>query len=109
MMSNLFDPTVGVQRLYWSKNFKKGVPFSNGSDYANPEVDRLLEAAAVEIDEPKRQTYFADFQRIIARDLPDFGVLAPDTVTIADRKVVNHTVSAQGVGGNLANVFLETS
>jgi hypothetical protein len=20
MMSNLFDPTVGVQRLYWSKN-----------------------------------------------------------------------------------------
>ena len=27
--SNLFDPTVGVQRIYWSKNFKKGVPFSN--------------------------------------------------------------------------------
>ncbi len=26
--SNLFDPTVGVQRLYWSKNFKPGVPFS---------------------------------------------------------------------------------
>ncbi len=39
MMSNLFDPTVGVQRLYWSKNFKKGVPFSNGSGYSNPEVD----------------------------------------------------------------------
>src|SRR5206468_7675107 len=109
MMSNLFDPTVGVQRLYWSKNFKKGVPFSNGSGYANPDVDRLLEAAAVEIDESKRLTYFTDFQRIIAHDLPDFGVLAPDTVTIADRKVVNHTVSAQGVGGNLANVFLETS
>ena len=25
--SNLFDP-FGVQRIYWSKNFKKGVPFS---------------------------------------------------------------------------------
>jgi peptide/nickel transport system substrate-binding protein len=107
MMSNLFDPTVGVQRLYWSKNFKRGIPFSNGSGYNNPEVDRLLEAAAVETDEPKRQGYFTEFQRIIARDLPDFGVLAPDTITIADRKVVNHTVSAQGVGGNLADVFLE--
>src|SRR5207237_1255826 len=47
-MSHSFDPTVGVQRLYWSKNFKPGVPFSNGSGYSNPEVDRLLEAAAVE-------------------------------------------------------------
>ena len=28
-MSNLFDPTVGIQRLYWSKNFKVGVPFSS--------------------------------------------------------------------------------
>jgi peptide/nickel transport system substrate-binding protein len=56
--------TVGVQHLYWSKNFKKGVPFSNGSGYANPDVDRLLEAAAVEIDGSKRLTYFTDFQRI---------------------------------------------
>ena len=43
-MSNTFDPTVGVQRLYWSKNFKRGLPFSNGSGYSNPEVDQLLEA-----------------------------------------------------------------
>jgi peptide/nickel transport system substrate-binding protein len=107
MMSNLFDPTVGVQRLYWSKNFKRGIPFSNGSGYNNPEVDRLLEAAAVETDEPTRRSYFAEFQRIVARDLPDFGVLAPDTITIADRKVVDHTVSAPGVGGNLANVYLD--
>ncbi len=47
-MSNLFDPTVGIQRLYWSKNFKPGVPFSNGANYNSPEVDRLLEAAAIE-------------------------------------------------------------
>jgi peptide/nickel transport system substrate-binding protein len=38
--SNLFDPTVGVQRIYWSKNFKKGVPFSNASNYNNPKVRR---------------------------------------------------------------------
>ena len=35
--SNLFDPTVGVQRIYWSKNFKKGVPFSNGSQLQQPQ------------------------------------------------------------------------
>jgi hypothetical protein len=28
---NTFDPTLGVQRVYWSKNFKPGLNFSNGS------------------------------------------------------------------------------
>ena len=59
--SNLFDPTVGVQRIYWSKNFKKGVPFSNGSHYDNPKVDALLEGAAVENDPVEAQ---ADVHRL---------------------------------------------
>ena len=44
-LSNTFDPTVGVQRVFWSKNFKVGLPFSNVAHYVNPEADRLLEAA----------------------------------------------------------------
>ena len=103
-MSNLFDPTVGVQRLYWSKNFKPGVPFSNGSHYSNPEVDRLLEAAAVEVDERKRLQYFIDFQKIIAEDVPDFGILSTADVTIYNRKVGGHTIGADGVSGNLAEI-----
>ena len=65
--SNLFDPTVGVQRIYWSKNFKKGVPFSNGSNYNNPKVDALLEGAAVENDPVKRKAMFVEFQKIYRR------------------------------------------
>jgi peptide/nickel transport system substrate-binding protein len=41
-LANTFDPTVGVQRVYWSKNFKIGLSFANPSHYANPEVDRLV-------------------------------------------------------------------
>lgn len=106
VMSNTFDPTVGIQRLYWSKNFKKGLPFSNGSGYANPEVDRLLEAAAIEIDETRRQQQFAEFQRHIAHDLPDITLLALDTYTIADRRVRGHTVGADGIAGNLAGAWI---
>ncbi|WP_440865005.1 hypothetical protein [Symbiopectobacterium purcellii] len=50
MFANLYDPTAGVQRLYWSKNYRVGLPFSNTSHYVNPEVDRLLEAAQTEND-----------------------------------------------------------
>lgn len=106
VMSNTFDPTVGIQRLYWSKNFKKGLPFSNGSGYSNPEVDRLLEAAAVEVDEDRRRQAFAEFQRHIVRDLPDITLLALDNYTIADRRVRGHTVSADGIAGNLAGAWI---
>jgi peptide/nickel transport system substrate-binding protein len=106
--NNMFDPSVGVQRLFWSRNFQRGVPFSNGSNYANDEVDRLLESAAVEPDAKKRFDYFSRFQRLVIRDLPDLTLLAPGQITIYDRKVVNHTVSADGVCGNLAEAYLQT-
>ncbi|MGE0154208.1 MAG: ABC transporter substrate-binding protein [Reyranellaceae bacterium] len=105
--SNLFDPTIGVQRLFWSKNFRKGVPFSNGSAYNNPEVDRLLEAAAVEADEKKRFEHFAAFQKKIAEDLPDFALIGLKYVTIYNKRVVDHTMGANGASENLANVYLK--
>lgn len=108
-MSNTFDPTVGIQRLYWSRNFKRGLPFSNGSGYSNPEVDRLLEAAAVEHNEARRVQLLAEFQRIIARDLPDINFIAPHTYTIADRRVHGHTVGADGPAGNLAGVWIASA
>ena len=63
------DPTVGCSRLYWSKNYQEGVPFSNGSNYSNPKVDALLEGAAVEIDPAKRKAMFFEFQKIVAQEI----------------------------------------
>jgi peptide/nickel transport system substrate-binding protein len=103
--SNLFDPTVGVQRLYWSKNFKPGVPFSNGSHYVNPKVDALLEASAVEIDPAKRVAQWKQIQEILVQDLPDINIVAAPELTIYDKKVVDHTVGGDGVMGNLADVY----
>jgi peptide/nickel transport system substrate-binding protein len=104
--SNLFDPTVGVQRLYWSKNFKPGVPFSNGSHYSNPKVDALLEASAVEIDPSKRVAQWRQIQQILLQDLPDINIVSAPELTIYDKKVIDHTVGGDGVMGNLANVYL---
>ena len=105
-LGNTFDPTVGVQRLYWSKNFRKGVPFSNATHYSNPEVDRLLEAAAVENDPRTRVAYFRQFQQVVGQDLPIVDLVTLKQVTIYNRRVHNHTVTADGLDGNLADVFV---
>ena len=106
-MSNLFDPTVGIQRLYWSKNFKPGVPFSNGANYNSPEVDRLLETAAVESDAAKRLELFNAFQREIVKDLPAIDVVAPTSFTVTDARVKDHTVGVEGFGNNGAQIWID--
>lgn len=105
-MSNLYDPTVGIQRLYWSKNFKVGLPFSNGSKYENPEVDRLLETAAVEIDPAKRLQLFNDFQRIVVEDLPTLDIVTPASITISDKRVQNLKLGAEHLWTNGADIYL---
>ena len=105
--SNLFDPTVGVQRLYWSKNFIKGVPFSNGTHYSNPVVDKLLEDAAVENDPVKRVKLFKDFQDTVAREVPDLNLYQPEFITIANTRVHDHSLTADGVESNLADVWVD--
>jgi hypothetical protein len=42
-------------------------------------------------------------QKIIVRELPDLTPLAPDQITIYNRKIVDRTVS--GISGNLADVY----
>jgi peptide/nickel transport system substrate-binding protein len=105
-VNTLFDPSVGVQRLYWSKNIRPGVPFSNAPHYSNPEVDRLLEAASIEVDENRRIVLYRQFQQQVYQDLPILNLVAPRMITLANRRVHDHTVSAQGLEGNLADVYL---
>jgi peptide/nickel transport system substrate-binding protein len=106
-MSNLYDPTVGVQRLYWSKNFKVGLPFSNGARYENPEVDRLLEAAAVEIDPAKRLDLFNQFQRLVVEDLPALDIVTPATITVSDKRVQGLKIGGEHLWGNGADLRLQ--
>ncbi|MGL9721325.1 ABC transporter substrate-binding protein [Symbiopectobacterium sp.] len=107
MFANLYDPTAGVQRLYWSKNYRIGLPFSNTSHYVNPEVDRLLEAAQTENDNAKRIAQFRQFQQIVMHDAPDINLLSPQFITIYNPRVHDHSPTADGVEGNLAGVWVE--
>ncbi len=104
--SNLFDPTVGVQRIYLSRNIAKGVPFSNTSYYRNPQVDALLDAAATEPDPAKRKAQFMEFQQTVMHDAPDINVGVPRWYTIHNKRALGHSITADGIEGNLAHAYI---
>jgi peptide/nickel transport system substrate-binding protein len=101
------DPTLGAQRLYWSKNYIVGVPFSNGSGYNNPEVDRLLEAASREANQQTRIKQWQDIQKLISKDLPDIPLVTAKRVLVYNKRVKNVHVSPAAIYDNFADVFVE--
>ena len=106
-LSNTFDPSLGIQRAYWSKNFKIGLPFSNASHYANPEADALLEAAAIEPDEAKRWDLWSKFQHLIHDDVASVDLLAAGSQIIASKKVKNFVTGAQGINWSFGDVWID--
>ena len=102
---NLFDPTVGVQRVFWSKNFKIGLPFSNAAHYEHADVDRFLEAASVEVDDQKRRELFVAFQKQVEKDIPSIELGANPNITVAAKKVQNYQPTAEGIRGSFADLY----
>jgi peptide/nickel transport system substrate-binding protein len=103
---NTTDPSIGVQRLYWSRNIKKGVPYSNGSGYSSPEMDRILEAAQVENDPGKRGELFAQMQRLAMTDLPIIPIVNENFVTLYNKRVRNIENDPEGTYGTFSNIML---
>jgi peptide/nickel transport system substrate-binding protein len=101
---NLPDPTIGVQRMFWSKNIRKGVPYSNGSGYASAEMDRILEAAQTEPDAAKRRTLFNEMQVLAMTDLPIIPIVNVDYTTVYNKRLKGVTDDLEGVFGTFATL-----
>ncbi len=100
------DPTGGVQRFYWSRAVQKGAPFTNASGYASPEMDRILEAAATEVDPVRRIAQMAAMQRLAMTDLPIVPLAELQNVTVANRRVHDHTTGPEGLRAAFADTWL---
>ncbi|WP_111817643.1 ABC transporter substrate-binding protein [Agrobacterium sp. CFBP2214] len=104
-ISRLFDPTAGVQRLYWSDGIKNPAPYVNAAHYNNPKVDDLFRAAAIEVDETKRAGQFHDIQKITGDDLPNFSIVALPTVILRNTSLQSLVTTIDIAYGDLATAW----
>ncbi len=105
-ITNASDPSIGVQRAYWSKNIVVGTPFTNGTHFRNADLDRFFEQASMVNDPAVRRRHFAGVQRILASELPVIPLVAIDQFTVANRRVRNHSNLADGVYSGFADVWV---
>jgi len=82
------DPAISTTILFQS-GLPAGVPFSNQYGYANPKVDAVIAAAAVELDAAKRADLYKQFQKLVVDDLALINVAEFSFITVASENVLN--------------------
>ena len=103
----MFDPALGVTRLFWSKNIKQNVPFNNTTGFTNAEMDAAIEAQGAETDPAKRKAHFIKLQQIAQEELPLLYLLEVKYLTVANRRVQNHTNDGAAAFGNFAGISIQ--
>ena len=73
---NWGDPVIGVHRTYLCDN-RVGVIWTNNTGYCNAEVDGILSAAGQELDGAARAALYAEFQEIVADEVPIYFLNTP--------------------------------
>lgn len=93
---NWGDPVIGVHRTYLTSNIRKGVIWSNTQQYSNPEVDKLLDQAAVERDQKQRVALYQKFQKIVVSDAPIFYICEVPYHTVLNKNLGNPPLTIWG-------------
>lgn len=104
---NWGDPVIGVHRTYQSSNIKEGVIWSNTQQYKNEQVDELLEMAGKENDPAKRKALYAEFQEIVAEELPVYWTNTLPYHTITADKVGNPPRGIWATSAPMDRVYLK--
>lgn len=102
------DPQIGIDRYFWSKSILKDVPWSNGSGYSSPAMDKLIEAAHAASSEQERVQLYKQIQALAQTDLPNFTLLENRQYTIASKRLKGIGTGSNGIYESLKNAWLET-
>ncbi len=78
----------------------------NRGAYANPEMDRLVEAGAVTLDPAERRRIYARVQALAAEDLPYVSLWWHDNVAVMNRRIVGFDPRPNGSLISLATASL---
>ncbi|MGJ7492241.1 ABC transporter substrate-binding protein [Variovorax sp. ZT4R33] len=106
-LHRLPDPTLGVQRLFWTKNIVKGAPWTNGSGYSNPALDRIMEAAGGEADVGKRKSLIKEWQQIVQEDLPVLDLVEQTWVTVSTARLHKQVLQGDGLFASYGDAWLD--
>ncbi|MDH3681059.1 MAG: ABC transporter substrate-binding protein [Acidimicrobiia bacterium] len=102
---NWGDPVIGVHRTYLSSN-RVGVIWTNNTGYENADVDSILDKAGQTFDLDERVSLYADFQDIVAEEVPILFLTNPPFWQAYSPRVQNPPLTIWGQMSPMHEVWL---
>lgn len=87
------DPDFYYELFHSSRHPPHG---RNRVRYANPQVDRLLEAGRTALDEGQRRRIYHEVQRILARDLPYISLWHNNNIAVVSKALTGFRLHPTG-------------
>lgn len=100
------DPAIGVSRTYLGSNIRKGLMFSNTSQYNNPKVDELFNQAATAATDEERQKLYSQVQQILVEDVPVLWLADTNYSTLLNKRVHNAITTGLGAVDTYSDAWL---
>jgi peptide/nickel transport system substrate-binding protein len=98
----LSDPVIGLHRTLHSGAIRTVSPFANSARWRNPEADRIMDRAMVELDPFRRGRHYRELQEIALQAAP-YVWLVEMTPPVLVHRDVDHVLTAPlGLHGNFA-------
>ena len=104
---------VGIRdpHHYYMAFDSKMIPSKGGLNrgrYSNPEMDRLVEAGDVTLDDAARKKIYSQVQRLAADDLPYVSLWWEDNVAVMNRSIAGYQPFPNGSFLSLADLTLRS-
>lgn len=80
------DPALGISRQYISSAITRR-PYTNATQYSNPEVDRLFADGESSVDTKERATHYFKLQELISKDVPTVSMHSYTGIDVAKARL----------------------
>jgi peptide/nickel transport system substrate-binding protein len=101
------DPAVSTTVWYRSGS-PKGAPWTNQWGWQSEEVDKLIDAAAFEIDPVKRRQLYADWVERVNTEIPLWMAIERLLISVTSKKLQNHHNTPRWISSSWADLWLAT-
>lgn len=99
------DPAVSTTVWYRSGS-PKGAPWTNQWGWKSDEIDKLIDAAAFEIDPAKRRELYVEFARRANAELPLWMAIERLLISVTNQSLQNHHNTPRWVSSSWHDLWL---
>lgn len=99
------DPAVSTT-VWFRTGSPVGAPWTNQYGYDNPEMDRVIDAAATELDPAKRKALYQDFVRIAIEDVPVHMAVEHAFISVYSKRLMNSHNQPRWASSSWADTWL---